>query len=149
MYRFLSLAILLVFAPVGLADDATDQEIKALQGQWVWVRHEAGGIEMAPDPGDQPVIKIEGTKWSLRNNKTGTFNEIGTFKLDVATTPRCVDLVSTQKENQGQKNEAIYKLDKDTLTVVVNLNADDKSRPMEFKTEGKPGLLLVVFQRKE
>jgi uncharacterized protein (TIGR03067 family) len=149
MCRFLSLAFLLTVAPLALADEATDKELKALQGEWTWVQHEVGGKMMEPDPNDRPLVKIEGTKWSFKNKDMPEFKEAGTFKLDVTTTPKCVDLVSTAEDSKGQKNEAIYKLDEDKLTIVLNLNADDKSRPMEFKTADKPGMILVVLERKK
>ena len=149
MYRFLSLTILLACVPPALADEATDKELKALQGQWIWMRHEVGGTVMEPAVEDRPVVKIEGDKWSFKNKDTAEFKEAGKFKLDAMTTPRCVDLISTAEESKGQKNEAIYKLEGDKLTVVLNLNADDKTRPMEFKTADKPGMILVVLERKK
>ena len=100
---------------------------------------------MQPDPNDRPVVKIEKDKWFFKNKDSVDFKEAGKFILDVATTPKCVDLISTAKESEGQKNEAIYKLEEDKLTIVLNLNADDKSRPMDFKTADKPGMILVVL----
>ena len=149
MVRFLSLVLLVAVPPLALADEATDKELKALQGEWTWVSHEVGGKMMEPDPNDRPVVKIEKEKWFFQNKDSGGFKEAGTFKLDVTTTPKCVDLISTAKDSEGQKNEAIYKLEEDKLTIVLNLNADDKSRPMEFKTADKPGMILVVLERKK
>ena len=148
MFRCLSLALLLAVAPLALADEATDNEIKALQGEWTWVEHEVGGKQMFPDANDRPTVKIDGEKWFFKNKDTPEFKEAGKFKLDVMTTPKCVDLVSTQKGSEGQKNEAIYKLEEDKLTIVLNLDADDKSRPMGFETKDKPGMILVVLERK-
>lgn len=149
MCRLLSLLVFVTLAPLALADEATDKELKALQGEWTWMRHEVDGKWMERDPSDRPVMKIADTKWFVKDAESGKFKELGTFKLDVMTTPRCVDLISTDKESEGQRHEAIYKLEEDTLTVVVNLNADDRTRPMEFKTADKPGMILVVFERKK
>jgi uncharacterized protein (TIGR03067 family) len=149
MNRFLPLAFLLAAAPGALADEATDKEHKALQGEWTWISHEVGGKMMEPAADDRPVVKIEKDKWFFKNKDTADFKEAGKFKLDVMTTPKCVDLVSTAEDSKGQKNEAIYKLEEDKLTIVLNLNADDKSRPMEFKTADKPGMILVVLERKK
>ncbi len=149
MYRLLSLVVFFSLLPPALADEATDKELKALQGEWNWVSHEVGGKMMEPDPNDRPLVKIEKEKWFFKNKDSGEYKEAGTFKLDVTTTPKCVDLVSTAKESEGQKNECIYKLEEDKLTVVVNLNADDKTRPMDFKTADKQGMILVVLERKK
>ena len=149
MCRCLSLVLFFAAIPLAHADEAADKEIKALQGEWTWTSHEVGGQRMEPDANDRPVVKIEKDKWYFKNKDTSDFKEAGKFVLDVTTTPRCVDLVSTQKESEGQKNEAIYKLEEDKLTIVLNLNADDKSRPMGFETKDKPGMILVVLERKK
>jgi uncharacterized protein (TIGR03067 family) len=148
-YQLLSLAVVLAASSLAIADEATDKEIKSLEGEWTWVEHEVGGTQMFPDANDRPQIKIEKDKWFFKNKAMPEFKEAGTFKLDVTTTPRCVDLVSTAKESAGQKNECIYKLEEDKLTIVVNLNADDKSRPMAFETKDKPGMIKVVLERKK
>jgi uncharacterized protein (TIGR03067 family) len=148
MLKFFSLILVVAVAPLAQADEVADKELKALQGEWTWAHHEVGGTMMLPDPNDRPVIRIEKEKWSFKNKSLEAFKEVGTFKLDVATTPKCVDLISTDEKSKGQKNEAIYKLEEDKLTVVVNLNADDKNRPMGFETKDKPGMILVVFERK-
>lgn len=149
MCRAWSLVLCLVPFASAIADEAADKEIKALQGEWIWVQHEVGGKVMEPPAADRPVIKIEQAKWFLKDKASGNFKEVGTFQLDVMTTPRCVDLISTDEKTTGQKNEAIYKLEEDKLTVVLNLNADDKSRPMDFKTAEKPGMILVELERKK
>lgn len=149
MLRFLSMALVMALGPVVLADDAADKEIQALQGEWTWVRHEVGGKMMEPDPNDRPLLKIDGEKWFFKNKENPEFKEGGTFQLDVTTTPKCVDLISTDEKTKGQKNEAIYKLKEDKLTIVVNLNADDKNRPKGFETKDQPGMIKVVLERKK
>jgi uncharacterized protein (TIGR03067 family) len=149
MFRFLPVVLVVAIPSLALADEAADKEIKSLQGQWTWISHEVGGKMMQPDPNDRPVVKIEKDKWFFKNKDSVDFKEAGKFILDVATTPKCVDLISTAKESEGHKNEAIYKLEEDKLTIVLNLNADDKSRPMDFKTADKPGMILVVLKRKK
>ena len=148
MYRFLSLVMVLAAAPLALADEALDKELKALAGEWTWVEHEVGGTQMFPDANDKPLIKIEKEKWFFKNKAMAEFKEVGSFQLDVTTTPKCVDLVSTDEKTKGQKNEAIYKLNEDTLTIVVNLNADDKNRPRGYETKDAPGMIKVVLKRK-
>ena len=149
MWQIVWIVLAAATASLTLADEPLDKELAALQGQWVWVRHEVGGKRMAPDANERPLIKIEGTKWSFKNKNDREFQEAGTFQLDVSTMPRCVDLISTQEKTKGQKNEAIYKLEEDQLTVVVNLNADDKNRPMGFETKDQPGMILVEFEKKK
>ena len=149
MPKFASLVALLALVSVVLADEATDKDVKALQGEWTWVEHEVGGTHMFPDANARPTIKIDGDKWYFKNKAADEFKEAGTFKLDVMTTPKCVDLISTDEKTKGQKNEAIYKLEEDKLTIVANLNADDRNRPKGFETKDAPGMILVVLERKK
>ena len=103
MWQIVWIVLAVATASLTLADEPLDKELAALQGQWVWVRHEVGGKRMAPDANERPLIKIEGTKWSFKNKNDREFQEAGTFQLDVSTMPDASISSAHKRKRKGRR----------------------------------------------
>jgi len=147
--------------PAADMDDATRQDLKALEGTWVALSYEkAGGPVVAtaddtPAPADaqkmQLVIKAN-TFTSKTNAEVGSS---GTFTLDATARPKTIDLriVFEHGEEDKDKKEArtltllgIYELNGNELKMCFQ----DKERPLDFSLKGgKRYREVTVFKRKK
>ena len=75
---------------------------------------------------EQVAVTVKGEKFTF-----GKFGDGAVTALDPTLSPKVIDFKMLRKPESGVTNEAIYKLDKDTLVVVVYLG-DDKKRPDGF-----------------
>jgi uncharacterized protein (TIGR03067 family) len=132
------LAVCLVLTAGTRAKAAKPEDKDRLQGTWMLVSAERRGEKAAEDFIKIVQLKFDGDKFAMTIDKQ---MKTGTFKLDTAKNPRQIDLVSDKATSP-----AIYKLDTDTLTLVID--ADDKTRPEKFSSTGKDNLLLV-FKKKQ
>jgi uncharacterized protein (TIGR03067 family) len=130
--------ILLAFALLGAdtPQEAVKQEVEKLKGTWMLVSMEVNGQEV---PGKDLRYTFTEGKFSYQDGNKKP--KEGSYVLNPAKDPRTIDL-SVKGERAGL---AIYKVDKDTLTLCVA--TPGKGRPKEFATKDAPGALLLVFKR--
>lgn len=121
-------------------DKAARKELKALEGDWVVVRLEAGGKKHEPGAGEQMKLTFQGAKWSFP--ATGERGEV--VALDAASSPRSIDLKKTS--GRVMVREGIYKLDGDNLTIAL-YQGTDKKRPTGFDTPSDAGTVVFVLRR--
>jgi uncharacterized protein (TIGR03067 family) len=135
------LAALLLAASVrGDGDDETKKDLEKVQGSWKAV---AWTI-------DKDVRNLDaGTLW-MEIEKEGVIlyagledlkREEATFKIDPSKTPRTFDLTWADK----QERFGIYKIDENELTICYTSLRD--SRPKDFDTKPRDGLVSVTFKR--
>src|SRR5215471_19462179 len=120
---FVAALIASLFAPSADLSEAAKKELKALEGDWIVVATATDGKERELPADEQIAVTIKG--------KTFTFGKFGDGEvtaLDPSLKPKTVDFKMLRKPESGEINEAIFKLEKDTLTVVVYLG-EDKKRP--------------------
>jgi uncharacterized protein (TIGR03067 family) len=72
-------------------------------------------------------VTIKGTKFTF-----GKYGDGEVTALDPTLKPKIVDFKMLRKPESGATNEAIFKVEKDTLLVVVYLG-EDKKRPDSFE----------------
>ncbi len=86
--------------------------------------------------------------WVIRENKVlygGT--ELAVLTVEPATSPASIDLTFLKPK---RSLEGIFTVEKDTLKICVNQESEGvKDRPLDFTTEGKANLRLLVFERTE
>jgi uncharacterized protein (TIGR03067 family) len=115
-----------------------------MQGSWKPVT-----AELAGKPFPDEVLKV--MKLVVTDGKytvtVGEQTDEGTVKLDVAKSPRAMDIVGTKGPNQGKTIPAIYELTATTLRVCYDLSG--KARPREFKTQADTQLFLVEYKRQK
>jgi uncharacterized protein (TIGR03067 family) len=112
-----------------------------LQGCWKLISVES--YEKAADPvgGGQP-------RWVIKDNKIlYGGEEIVQFTADPTTSPKIIDLKFREPE---ALYEAIYKIEKDKLTVCINKRTEGvKDRPGSFTTKDEDDWRLLVFEREK
>ncbi|HEX5272859.1 MAG TPA: sigma-70 family RNA polymerase sigma factor [Gemmataceae bacterium] len=119
--------------------DAAKEDLKQLQGTWVLVSMETGG-KKAPE-GQVPDLTfvVKDDKGTLKHGDADA--QEGPLKLDAAKDPKEIDMTVGK-----EPIKAIYKLEKDTLTVCTAHSADE--RPGAFETKEGTKLAVLVFKRK-
>jgi uncharacterized protein (TIGR03067 family) len=123
------LATVLLSALLATAADlseAAKKELKALEGEWTVVAYASDGKERDLPAEEQIAVSIKGAKFTF-----GKYGDAEVTALDPSLKPKIVDFKMLRKPESGATNEAIYKLEKDTLTVVLYLG-EDKKRPDSF-----------------
>jgi uncharacterized protein (TIGR03067 family) len=115
------------------------KERAQLQGVWRIIGFEVDGKEIYLQ--EQKQIR-----WVIKDDKVFYgHDELGKFTLDLAATPRCLDLTMI-----GNKRlyEGIYQLDKDRLKICFGLMADGvKERPTKFDTGSLDKFRTILFVR--
>ena len=115
-----------LFVPAADLSDAAKKELKSLEGEWAVVAYASDGKERELPIEEQVAVTVKGEKFTF-----GKFGDGAVTALDPTLSPKVIDFKMLRKPESGVTNEAIYKLDKDTLVVVVYLG-DDKKRPDGF-----------------
>jgi uncharacterized protein (TIGR03067 family) len=123
-------------------NEAARKELKALEGAWIVQRIEAEGKKHEPAADQRMELTIQGTKWSFR--PTGEQGEVAA--LDPSCNPRLIDLTSIRAGREPLLREGIYKLNGDTLTIVLYHGKDTK-RPTSFDTPTEAATVLFVLKR--
>jgi uncharacterized protein (TIGR03067 family) len=139
---FTSLALALLVPVADLSDDAK-KALKELEGDWVLVARASGGKETdVTTDADRLRVTFAGAKFSL--GKQLGDGEI--TALDPSTKPKIADFVMRRKPESGHVNEAIFKVEKGTLTVVVYLG-EGKKRPTGFGVPEDADTWRLTFER--
>jgi uncharacterized protein (TIGR03067 family) len=123
-------------------DKAAMKELKALEGDWVVVRFEAGGKKHMAGPDEQVILTFRGAKWTF----SAAAEQGEVLALDAASSPKLIDLKKTRRGGGGLVREGIYKLDGDTLTLAL-YQGTEKKRPTSFDTPTEAGMVVFVLRR--
>src|SRR4051794_10193204 len=139
MKKFLSLAVVLTAASLGMGDDA-DKDLKKLAGTWEEVSHVADGKAMTADEVKGTTVVIEASgKWEAF--KDGTSIVKGTLKkLDPAQKPKAADWAI---EGSDMVAKSIYEVDGDTWKHCFSL----AERPTAFESKAGSEVHYVVLKR--
>jgi uncharacterized protein (TIGR03067 family) len=138
----MTLRVLVSIACVLLAaDDAAEEDLKKLQGEWVLESFNKEGEEL-PAKALKATMTVKGEPW-LYKSDIGEWST--TFKIDPSKTPKTIDMtIGTGKTARRQRG--IYKIEGDTLTICRAAGRGDEERPKEFPGDHK-GLVLIVWKR--
>ena len=149
MKTILSICIVLSVALTALADEKSDdrktqEDQKALQGEWVPIKAELAGAPM-PDA----VLKTISLKLIKNEYEVLVAGkpDKGTWTIDAAAKPKSMKITGVKGPNAGKTFPAIYELTADTLRVCYDLSG--KKLPTEFKTKPETKLYLVTYKRKK
>jgi uncharacterized protein (TIGR03067 family) len=149
--RLLALAVatLLAGSAWALAADASKpdadrKELAKFEGTWRFASIEVEGKKV---PEEQ--VKKSG-KMVIRGNKftiEGGVTYRGTFKLDVSTKPKRIDVTFTAGPEKGKALLGIYELEGDTYKVCLGMPG--KPRPKAFAAKPGSGHVLEVLKREK
>jgi uncharacterized protein (TIGR03067 family) len=140
MRLFLAFSLVLnLVTPTPLrADDAA-----ALQGTWLIVSAELGGVRQPPEVATNIVLKMADGKYEVTVNG---HPDKGTWKIDPSSKPKTMDITGTEGPNTGRTIPAIYELKGDQLKICYGLRGSP--RPADFKSNTGTHEYLVVYHRK-
>jgi uncharacterized protein (TIGR03067 family) len=108
-----------------------------LNGDWVPVTEEIGGRPL-------PGAAFAKQKLTI-NDSTYIFTAESTDKGVIKYNQNKMDIYGKEGVNTGKHFTAIFKLEKEELTICYNLSGKDY--PEAFDTKGKPLYFLCVFKK--
>lgn len=108
---------------------------KELDGLWQPIKEQVAGSDLNSAGFEKDRLSTNDTVYSYTNQDKGA----------VYYKDGKMDIYGREGINAGKHFMAIYKLDKDQLTVCYNLAGD--GYPTAFESASKPTLFLAVFQR--
>ena len=130
---------------LGCRPSEESAEVKKLEGTWVQVHALAkekskgrGGYYAWVFKGE--TVVREHTQTLDGEPVTGSSNS-GTYKLEVATRPRTIDIVLKSPQGEDWKYYGIFELEGDTLRLCLDKN----KRPTAF--ENNEGSTMYILQR--
>lgn len=148
------LAALLALCVVAAADDKDKDKDKgddkaALQGTWAPVSSESGGNPDAEDEYKQYRLTFDGDGYTVR--RSGDVAIKGTFTLDGAQTPKRIDMLIAECENEADKGKTlkgIYEVKGEDLKWCF-APPDAGERPTEFATKAGSDHIFATFKREK
>ncbi len=123
---FTAVVVASLLAPSADLNEAAKKELKALEGDWTLVAWVTNGTERDLPADEQIAMTITGAKFTF-----GKYGNGEVIAIDSTTKPKIVDFQMLRKPESGVTNEGIFKVEKDTLTIVVYLGEGSK-RPADF-----------------
>jgi uncharacterized protein (TIGR03067 family) len=121
---------------------AAKQELEKLQGKWRVVKLAGKGMEQILTPNDPELIgEFKGRKWIFTGVDKGEI-----VALDPEKKPKCIDIKRLEAGRPDTIDEAIYKIEGDTLTICL-YQGKGKNRPADFDIPKVNDIVLAEFQR--
>ena len=141
-------ALALGLLAAGAADDkATQNELAKLRGTWLTVSLVNDGKTLVDDKtkptGPATTLVYDGDKWMVQVGDQTVAH--GTFKVDVAKTPKEIDVFDESGLSNDRTKRGIYEISGDTYRFC--LAPAGKPRPTEFSSKPGSGHSLGVSQR--
>lgn len=122
--------------------EAIAAELKRLRGTWAILGAEADGKQLPKDPKAKAFV--------FRGNELRGFVPGMTYAIDPTKTPRHLDLI-VKRSGVTVVTKAIYKLEKDTLSICIPLVEEgkgaDHERPKDFTTKGRKVILIRTARK--
>ncbi len=149
MERVATVAVLLLFAAVGMAEDATKKFLKPIEGKYLATSMTRAG---APAPDDflntvSITIKGDTLTVSFKKGDKGEDKE-ATAVIDPSQKPAAIDLTPKNGPEAGKPMLGIIKVDKDTITICWADRGDKVERPKEFSSTKENKQFLIVMKKK-
>lgn len=145
--RFLTLGagmLLLAAARTLGGDDATQVELKKIEGTWVITSAEQGGKAADRRRGDR--LTFRGENLTVQHDGKEEFK--ATIKLHPDQKPKAIDLTIAEGEEKGKTALGIYALDGDDLKFCFN-EPGGEGRPTEFTSQQGSEHMVVVLKREK
>jgi uncharacterized protein (TIGR03067 family) len=131
------------FIAAGAQDDAAKKDVDKLQGTW-----EVSSLIYDGKAADKYRFNLtfKGDEATVAGNERveKEYPKLK-FKLDPATTPKCLDLGIVANGQVGINFEGIYELKDDELRLCVKVVGKD--RPLEFASPDGSAIALLVLKR--
>ncbi len=125
-------------------DSASGKEYRAFAGTWRFDSIQFDGHDLPADAFKTFRLICKGRDFT---SITGEGTDHGTFSMDVAKSPKTIDVSFTEGPNKGQTWRGIYVLDGDTYKVCMSMPGED--RPLAFESKPDSGRMLEVLKREK
>lgn len=135
--RLTTIICLLIFCVSCATTKKSSLNSNVLDGNWTPIQQEMGGKEL-------PAIAFQKQKLTV-NDTTYVFSAESVDKGIVKYKDGQMDIYGKEGVNTGKHFTAIYKLEKDQLTICYNLAGNNY--PSAFETKSKSTLFLSVFKK--
>jgi uncharacterized protein (TIGR03067 family) len=142
--------VLCVLAWTCQAADDKKSDKDNLQGTWVHILSEQGGLKAKPLKGlMDPLLTFKGDTFTMTDHQGEKEGE-GTFKLDENKKPKEIDLVVPKQDNPKETEtvKGIYQLDGDTLKL-AHPTTPGGPRPTSFDPSDSKEVVVNTFKRKK
>lgn len=131
------------------ADGSDEADATDIIGNWSYVSKIQKGVESKADDVANQIqlvgVEFEEMKWKAKiGPKEAPIEITGTYAIDAKQTPRVLDLTITGGDGNSSDIPAIYKVEKDTLS--IRIREGGGQRPPDFDTPADD-CLTVVFKR--
>jgi len=144
MLRFVCLLVgVVVFAASGAAQDDVEKEIKKLQGSWKVIRSEVNGITIPLTAYKKVVVTIKDSTIQFKDGDK-VYEEIA-FDIDIEAKPKEIDYRYVAGLKKGVRENGIYKLDGDELTLCMS--QQKQPRPKDFVPKKGAGTQILTLKR--
>ena len=143
MRKLLTLPACIIVVTSTLSAMETADALKALAGNYsIKAMERAGKSAPAEVISAYEGVTIEGDTITL---KIKGENKIAKLKLDPSMTPPALDLIPSDGPDQGKSLPGIYKLEKDSLIIV--LGRAGQERPKDFSAAGEDETKVVLLRK--
>jgi uncharacterized protein (TIGR03067 family) len=124
------------------ADEASDKDYKAFEGEWRFVSIQADGNDLPAETFKTSRLICKGRDFTAIN-PDGTSR--GTFSLDATKSPKTIEITVTEGPEKGEKFVGIYELKGDTYKLCGSFKS--KERPRAFESKPGSGQVFEVLER--
>jgi uncharacterized protein (TIGR03067 family) len=112
-----------------------------LDGIWLPVQAELGGIRVNPDTLHNIELQIDKDNYVIKN---GDLLDKGRLKFDHISYPLALDVIAIEGANAGKTIPAIFARNINSLQICYNLNGNE--RPKNFISQPDTQLYSVKYQ---
>lgn len=149
MTRAFSIALVLGFGGIALADDAASKKLlKDLEGNYTAASIKRAGEDAPADFLKGIALAIKGDTFTIKfkeGEKTEEKN--ATIVIDTAQKPTAIDLTPKDGPEAGKPMLGIIKVEKDTVTYCWSDRGDKAERPKEFSSTKENKQFLIVMKK--
>jgi uncharacterized protein (TIGR03067 family) len=139
-----ALSVFLLLAGTAHAGDRPPAAGGTLDGTWVIASLEIDNKPVAIDDNLTDIRRVvsgDTHTITLKNNRMVLIH-----KIDATKSPKTLDMLIVEGDEKGKTYHAIYKVERDTLTICRHVDPD-RPRPTGFFTEPDSGGFLIVWKR--
>ncbi|MCC6419095.1 MAG: TIGR03067 domain-containing protein [Gemmataceae bacterium] len=142
----LGVAVLLAVAAVARPqDEASKKDLRAMEGAWSVVVHEADGKKTTPEEARMAESKLvvkDGKYTVVLGDRQRT---TGTIRLDAGKSPKQIDAIAADGPYKDQAMPGIYEIKEDEMRICFA--QPGKERPKQFSTAAGTGQILLGYKR--
>jgi uncharacterized protein (TIGR03067 family) len=126
-------------------DDASEKELKKIQGTWRFISQEMDGKERPKEDVAKLKITFTGDKWSVTDD--GKVVQAGTHKFDPSKKPTHVDAKVTEGEGKDTTMLGIFEMKGNKIRVCFD--PAGKERPTSFSAKGSQFAAVLEREKKK